>query len=302
MYKKNMMREYIKSSELRIFNDRIKIRLSKELAVKYDNGCYHNYLKNLNKCFQMIDTLNIQYPGNAHPILYIYIVPDDNYAELLNFPAIFNKGKGGGKPVRCYDLDGFNSAYGLSQNALENRPNEETNISKIVNEIHELAHIVHSQFFNGNQIICEGFAEALPLYALGFEEIFDEHRKSIINLSEDKVFSAQQILNSQKDNTYGSESILPNKSCSFNLSYISSYLFVRGCMETIAKKYNLSKEESVQHFLEIVKGSDCFNVWLIYDIADVLDLPRDELLNGKQMQLEILQSLSIEAPESKFTK
>lgn len=82
MYKKNIMREYIKNSELRIFNDRIKVRLSKELAIKYDNGCYYIYLNNMYKCFQMIDRLNIKFPGNAHPILYVYIVPDDNYAEL----------------------------------------------------------------------------------------------------------------------------------------------------------------------------------------------------------------------------
>ena len=73
-------------------------------------------------------------------------------------------------------------------------------------------------------------------------------------------------------------------------------------METIVKKYNLSKEQSVQHFLEIIKESDCSNERLIYDIADALDLPRDELLNGKHMQLELLQSLSIEAPQSKLTK
>lgn len=291
MYKKNMMREYIKNSELRVFSDRIKVRLSKELAVKYDNGCYHNYLNNMNKYFQMIDTLNIQYPGNAHPILYVYIVPDDCYVELLNFPAVFDKGKGGGKPVRCYDLDGFTSAYGLSQNMLENRLFEETDISKIENEIHELAHIVHSPFFYKNQIICEGFAEALALYALGFEERFDEHKNSLIRLSEEQVFSAQEILNSEKNHSYGVEVVLPNKSCSFRLSYISSYLFVRGCLETIVKKYNLSKEQSIQHFLEIFKGSECFNEYLIYDIADALDLPREELLNGKKMQLEILQSL-----------
>ena len=68
-------------------------------------------------------------------------------------------------------------------------------------------------------------------------------------------------------------------------------------METIVKKYNLSKEQSVQYFLEIVKGSDCTNEWLIYDIADALNLPREELLDGKQMQLEILQSLSMETPK-----
>lgn len=294
MCKKNMMREYIKNSELRVFNDRIKVRLSKELTVKYDNGCYYNYLNNMDKYFKLIDTLNIQYPSNAHPVFYIYIVPDDSYAELLSFPASFDKGKGGGKPVRCYDLDGFDSAYGLSQNMLENKPIEETDISKVENEIHELAHIVHSQFFHGNDIICEGFAEALPLYALNFEELFDEHRKLIINLSEEQVFSAQEILDSEKADSYGLEAILPNKSCSFRLSYISSYLFVRGCMEALAKKRNLSRKQSVQCFLEIVKQSDCSNEELIYDIADALELPRDELLNGKQMQLEVLQSLSME--------
>lgn len=176
----------------------------------------------MDKCFQMIDTLNIQYPSNAHPVFYVYIIPDDSYVELLNFPTKFDKGNVGGKPVRCYDLDGFSSAYGLSQNMLENKPSEEINISRIENEIHELAHIVHSQFFNKNQI-----------------------------------FSTQEILNSEKNNSYGVESILPNRSCSFRLSYISSYLFVKGCMETIVKKYNLSKEQSVQYFLEIVKRSDC---------------------------------------------
>lgn len=297
MYKKNQMREYIKNSELRIFNDRINVRLSKELAIKYDNGCYYNYFNNMNKYLQMIDTLHIQYPSNAHPIFYVYIVPDDRYIELLKFPTFFDKGKGGGKPVCCYDLDGFHSAYGLSQNMLENKPSKETNISKIENEIHELAHIIHSQFFYKNQIICEGFAEALPLYGLGLEEIFLEHRNLVTNLSKEQIFSAKEILDSEKDNSYGLKEALPNKSCSFRLSYISSYLFVRGCMETIVKKYNVSKERSIQHFLEIVKESDCYNEYLIYDIADALDLSREELLNGKKMQLELLKSLKKELPK-----
>lgn len=196
MYKKNMMREYIKNSELRVFNNRINVRLSKELAVKYDGGDYHNYLERIEKYLKMIDTLNIRYPGNGNPILYLYIVPDECYVELLDYPIIYAKGKGGGKPVRCYDLNGFSDAYGLSQNSLENQSTNEPSISKIVNEIHELAHIVHSQFFYKNQMICEGFAEALPLYALGFEEIFDEHRNAIINLSESQILSVQEMLDS----------------------------------------------------------------------------------------------------------
>lgn len=190
----------------------------------------------------------------------------------------------------CYDLDGFSSAYGLSQNILENK-NKETDISKVENEIHELSHIVHSQFFNKNLIISEGFAEALPLYGLNMEKDFTEHKNALLNLEEEQILSVQEILKLEKDGTFGIETILQNKTCSFRISYISSYLFVRGCMEIIAKKFDLKKEDAVQRFLEIVRESECINEWLIFDIADALDLSREELLNGKQIELEVLKSL-----------
>lgn len=44
MYEKDSLREYIESSELRIFSKEIEVRLSKEFALKYDRGCYSNYL------------------------------------------------------------------------------------------------------------------------------------------------------------------------------------------------------------------------------------------------------------------
>ena len=75
MYQKDILREYINKSELRIFSEKIKVRLSKELVKKYDGGSYNNYLSNMQKFLDLIDTLNIQYPGNAHPVLYVYIVP-----------------------------------------------------------------------------------------------------------------------------------------------------------------------------------------------------------------------------------
>lgn len=290
MYEKNKLKEYIKNSELRVFNKDIKVRLSKELAIKYDKGYYNEYLNNISKYIKMIKKLNIKYPGNAKPVLYVYIVPDNNYRELLGIPEKYDNDKGGGKPVMCYDLDGFSSAYGLSQNILENK-NKETDISKVENEIHELSHIVHSQFFNKNLIISEGFAEALPLYGLNMEKDFTEHKNALLNLEEEQILSVQEILKLEKDGTFGIETILQNKTCSFRISYISSYLFVRGCMEIIAKKFDLKKEDAVQRFLEIVRESECINEWLIFDIADALDLSREELLNGKQIELEVLKSL-----------
>ena len=302
MYQKDILREYISESESRVFSKKIKVRLSKELAEKYDNGSYNNYFLNLQKYLDMIDTLDIQYPGNAHPVLYIYIVPDNSYSELLRVPKIFDKGIGGGKPVQCYDLDGFNLAYGLSQNLLENRPERETSILRIENEIHELSHIVHSQFFLTHQTICEGFAETLPLYALGFEELFDEYRNAITELDESQILSAQELLNSERQGIYGASAVLPNKSCSFSFSYISSYLLVRGCVETIAEKNNFSKAQAIQNFLEIVKQSNCSNEWLVYDIANSIGIPQDELLNGKQLQMKVLASLSTQVQKAKFFK
>lgn len=42
MYQKDILRECILSSEIRVFSKEIKVRLSKDLAIKYDKGLYQN--------------------------------------------------------------------------------------------------------------------------------------------------------------------------------------------------------------------------------------------------------------------
>ena len=88
---------------------------------------------------------------------------------------------------------------------------------------------------------------------MGLEESFTEYRETIKKLSEDQILSAQELLNSEENGSFGGEILIPNRSCSFRTSYISSYLLVRGCMEAIISKYNFSKTQAVQYFLEIVK-------------------------------------------------
>ena len=293
MYKKDYLRKYIRSSELRVFSNNIKVRLSKELTEKYDQGNYENSLNFIDKCFAMISKLNIKYPGNANPSLYIYIVPDENYQKLLNFPEKFALGKDAGKPVICYDLDGFNNAYWLSQNKLKNKSFENITIAKIENEIHELAHVIHSQFFSKNQTICEGFAEMLPLHGLGLEDVFEEHKNILNSLDSSKILTAKELLNSENNGSYGNEQLLPGGTCSFRLSYISSYLLVRGCVEQIVATYSCSKESAIQLFLEIVKTSIYWGESLIYDMADAIEFSRESLLNGKELQLKVLEKLSL---------
>ena len=293
MYQEDYLRNYIKESELRVFNNRIKVRLSSELAIKYDLGVYTNFLTRIENEMKMLDKLKIKYPANAKPILYIYVVPDDNFTFLLQMPTLFSKDKkSGGKPVTCYDLDGFPLAYGLSQNCLENKETNNLEIAALENELHELSHIVLSQFLLGNQVISEGIAETLPLYGLRLEEKFEKHKQVIATLEENNIYSLKELLNKQRDSSYGNDAVLPNMTCSFRLSYISSYLFVRGLLERVEEKYLLSSTESINCFFSILRGNRGYaNEFLIYDIADALELSHDELLNKKDMQKKALNSI-----------
>ena len=286
MYQK--LKNYVENSKLIELNNEIKIRLSKDLVQKYNQGLYQNYLTKMEKCYELIKKVNIKYPNNTKPVLYIYIVPDDNYAEMLGIPSIFNNKKGGGKPVKSFDIDSFYYAYGVSQNRCESHP-EKTNIMNFTNNVHELAHLVHGEFFRQNNILVEGFAETLSLYILDLEESFNEYKEALKIVKEDQIYTAQELINQEKENTFGKEELLPNKSCSFRLSYISSYLFVRGLIEKIEEQEKLTKEESAQYFLEMIKNNNKEN--LIEDIAKKLNIEQEELLNGKQMQLNILKEI-----------
>lgn len=289
MYRKDTLKKYIEDSTLIEVNNYLRIRFSKQLAVKYKDGKYTNAIHHFENYTEQINSLNLTYPGNAHPIFYVYIVPDNNFVNLLQFP--YPERNGGGRPVSSFDIDGFNSAYGESQNLVENQPKELPNISRVVNSIHEFAHLVHSQFFNKDRFISEGFAEALPLYTLNYESKFDEHRKAIKNMDESQIYSAKQLLEMEKKNSFGRKALLPNRSCAFDLAYISSYLFVRSCLEIISAKYDIGRAESTQRFLEIVRSSQCTNEWLVYDLANALDIPKSVLLSKKTLQLDTLKNL-----------
>jgi len=288
-FPKDKLREYIQKSELRIYNEKIKIRLSKELAIKYDQGLYKNYLEYTEKCFKLLLDLNLKYPSNAKPVYYLYIVPFDSYVDLLGYPDKFNKGKGGGKPVNCYDLDGFSYAFGISDNLCENFNID--NIAHYENEIHELSHIIHSNFFKTSSLLGEGFAETIPLYILDLEDKYTSHKEALMNLNEEQILTAGELLDEEETDSFGIKELLPNKTCSFRFSYISSYLFVRGCIKTIEEKHHVDKIQALQLFLNMLYSSKYLSAWLIYDIADFLKIDREKLLNTKDVQLKALKDI-----------
>lgn len=286
----NKLRDYIKEAELRDYNGKIKVKLSKDLAQKYDQGVYDEYLSEMETIWNLIGRIGIKYPGNSKPEFYLYIVPDEDYAEILGIPEIFNNEKSGGKPVACQELDGFNYAYGTSQNLCENF-RKPSNKMSFENKVHELAHLVHGEFFTESSIFGEGFAEALALYTLDIEDDFFDHKDALMIMDVDKIYTVQELINQERDKSFGKEALSENKSCSFRLSYISSYLFVRGLMEKIEEKFNLNRNESTQYFLEMIRQSNYNNEWLIYDIADHLEISREELLNTKSIQIGVIKRI-----------
>ncbi len=298
-FKKDSLREYIKNSELRVFNNNIKIRLSKELAIKYDKGLYNNYLEYTSECYKLLYDLNLQYPSNAKPTYYLYIVPFEQYIELLGYPNKFNKGKGGGKPVNCFDIDGFSYAFGISDNLCENFEKDKKNIAYFENEIHELSHLIHSNFFRNSTVLGEGFAETIPLYILDLQKKYISHTQALINLSEKQILTVEELLNEEEKNSFGVAELIPDKTCSFRLSYISSYLFVRGCIKTLEEKYNVDKIKGLQLFLEMLYSSKYMSAWLMFDIADFLGIDRKHLLNSRDLQLSALNDIKKDYDEDK---
>ena len=277
------LREYINKSELRIISNSFRVRMSKTIVKNFDAGLYDSVLKEHKKCIRELKSLNIKYPANAVPVFYMYIVPDDKFVELLDYP--YKNTKGGGRPVASYDMDGFNSAYGTSQNLLLD--NGKINVTKHVNHIHEYAHLIHQQFRFCQQIFSEGFAELIPWYALEYERKVPEHCIAMSEL--DKIYTANELLESVvfSDKVSG-------KTCSFQASYISSYLWSRAVAEHIRVKYKLSRKQAVQKLLELYAFTKYGKQWFISELAEILGMNAEKLLDSTEYQIKMLKQIEKE--------
>ena len=191
----DVLREYIEHSEKReIIPNRFYARMSPEIAKNFDDGLYNFILDEHKECISELETLNIKYPAYAQPKFYIYIVPDENFIELLKYP--YKDRKGGGRPVPAYDMDSFNSAYGTSQNLLIGH--SKVSVAKHINHIHEYAHLIHQQFNFCAQMFGEGFAELIPWYALEYEKKLSSHLETMKSLeriiTKDALFALRDKL------------------------------------------------------------------------------------------------------------
>lgn len=287
-YKISSLENYIKDTSIVNISNSFKIRMNNEELNDYNNHLYDIRIKAMKERIDKIKSLDIKYPYNSNPTFYLYIVPKENFRELLDFPS-YIKSEWGGKPVRSFDIDGFKDAYAQSNNIL--LWNHPVSINEDANSVHELAHLVHGMFFNNTKFLCEGFADAITFYILDYEKEVDGYKELLLNIKEEDILNANQLIEAEDNNTFNSIPLVPNKWCSFSKYYISSYLFVRSCIEKIEKDKGLTKKEALQELLNIMYNNHSIKQYQVFRIADELNIDKDTLLNSIELQIKTLNNI-----------
>lgn len=282
------LKNYIDRTVLVKLSDNLSMRLSPELMKKYEDGLYDRGLNQIKKVIEEINTIGLVYPANSRPVYYIYVVPNENFRELLNYPESI-KTNGGAKSVPCFDLDGFASAYGISDNMLQSH--FEQNLAEHINDIHEQAHQSQSMFFNRDRFMAEGYAEAIPLYTLDYLPLFSTYRNVLSTLQKEDIISAHKLIELGDTTDFHTKPLISGGTVSFELTYISAFLFVRVCLERIEELCGLDRRGATQRFSELLRSTMCYNEFLVFEIAERLELPAEKLLLTTDLQYDILQKM-----------
>ena len=273
------LRDYLKDSELRIADKNLHIRMSPELAKKYDAGAYDFVVAEQLDCIRELMALNLL-PDKSKKF-YIYLVPDDRLVELLMYP--YKDAESGGRPVRCFDDDGLSYAHGSSQNLFLRQEKRKTNGH--VNDLHEYSHLIQGEYATKDLFFNEGFAELLPWYVLNYERKTLPHIMTVLDTD---IYSASNMLG-RKD-VY--RDVVAGRTISFQKSYISAYIFMRTIIEKIEEKYNLDKVGAAKFWLQWIAETKLNCGLLVTEFANKLGLNAEKLLYTTDYQKEVLQKMS----------
>ncbi len=150
--------------------------------------------------------------------------------------------------------------------------------------VHELAHLVHGDWIEIYPI-CEGFAEAIPFYMLN---LTDEKQQEIaLNLTPKEIYSVNTLIKR------GMFIEIDITRAQYRKTYVSMYLWMRGYLETVQRKYNLDKLQALQFVLtEFQKASGLPTLKKQENyIANLIGWNRKKLFDKVDLQLIGQQSL-----------
>ena len=184
-----------------------------------------------------------------------------------------------------YDFSGYDTVYHVA--GIAHSDNGKISMARHINLIHEYAHLIQHQFGFGSQMFGEGFAELIPWYALEYESRMPSHFVSMCSM--EKIYTANELL----EKVVFSDRV-DGQTCSFQQSYMSSYLWVRAVVEHIRKKFKLSRYGAVQKFLELYHNITFDKQWFVEELAEIIGMDAGKLLNSTEYQKSVLKQIKRE--------
>ena len=284
--------EYKNSSKVYVINEKLKFRIPDVLIKDYEDGKFNNYIESMTNIVNMLDTLQVKYKYDAHPVYYIYMLSIDNYKEILQIPSNFDNGTGGGRPIGCIDPDGFYKAYAVTDNFCRYSKEEYEEVFRKSNNIHEIVHLIlNNKKFNPDRYFSEGLSEAVPLYVFDMEKDFTKHRDLITNLKEEDIIPINELYEQGDNNTFGDKKLNESYACTYRASYVSSYLAIASMIDHISKEYGIDKKKATSTFLDVAESTLGGNGMFLNSFASKIGMDFNTLYFGKEYQLEYINKV-----------
>lgn len=288
----------IKMKDYKIFDvtDNLRIALKDDMLEQYyTNSAGKNFVKTMGTLANNIVSLPINF---KQPLRFSFLVlpTGKEFSSVVGLPIEDGMCEA---PVQldenyplslCVDYNWF--ANGFKNPDFKSR----------VGLTHELAHIVHGGYFRNLGQISEGFAEMLPHYLMGYDERNLKHQKAIVS------FQEKDMLNMDFLNQKGMFAVdeINGRETQQLKSYMSAYLWMLAYIKRIENIYELDKFEATSFVLNKFSKIDNFN-WddKATAIADIVKMPKDEIMNeltlqkeGKQYVLNIIVNQKLKQTSS----
>lgn len=248
---------------------RLHVYLTKEEYEQYKKDGAPEFSRRFGEAVQLLSLHNIPYPTDGY-YQFVVLPQGEIFKKISGLP--FTQGIGGieGWPEalvvddRCF--------FALSPNA------------PFIGLVHELAHLVHGDWIEIYPI-CEGFAEVIPFYMLN---LTDEKQQEIaLNLTPKEIYSVNTLI---KRGMFLETDIARAQ---YRKTYVSMYLWMRGYLETVQRKYNLDKLQALKFVLTEFKKASGLSTLKKQEeyMANLIGWKRKKVFDQVDLQLIGQQSL-----------
>ena len=260
-------------------NSHLKVAAFPEMAQKIKNGCGENFLSVMDG--YVCELLKLPLAYKTPPMFSFVVLPrGDAFKQFSGCPFPY------GMATAKFAVDAdYPVPLAVDEGWFERGFLSEESIERKVGLCHELAHTLHSAWFNNKMVLCEGFAELLPHYLMNLESQNHKHRQAIAAFAQDKMRTVADI---EQNGMFSPEDLKQqNKNTQEREGYMSVYLWMLGYTKRVEKHFGLDKFGAANLMLsEFEKLSKNPNTPVFEEMAKLVGLSSDVLTNTCQLQKE----------------